>query len=83
MDDTNKFPPLVDNVFAGLLSNKSDLVGMKFGDDITEDEIKDFLKTDNVRIYSTDMAVTSDYVESRINVCYDEQTLKIIDVVNG
>ena len=47
------------------------------------EEIIEFLKTDNVRIYSTEMPTLTDYDETRIKVCYDATTLKIITVANG
>jgi len=60
-----------------------EIIGLVYEVDIDAEEIRQLTGTDNLRIYSTEMGVTMDFDMTRINVIYDAETKKILEITNG
>ena len=60
-----------------------DLIGLTYEVDVVEQEILRLAGTNDVRIYSNQMMVTTDFIETRLNVIYDHKTKEILSVTYG
>lgn len=72
----------IEEVFI-MTHSRETLIGLIFNTDVDTNDIIEAVGTDFVRIYSTEMGVTMDYVEERVNVVYDVETKVILSVDNG